>query len=292
MLIGFAPGGLLDVVGRMVARDVRGYASSFVVENRPGAGGRLALSALKTAPADGSVVVLTPASMVVLYPHLYRQLAYDVFEDLAPITAVCDFPFLITVGPLVPGDVRTLTDFVQWCRAHPAQASYGTAAAGSMLHFTGVRLARAAGFEFVHVPYGGPAGMQDLAGGRIAATIYPLGTALPYVQSGRVRALATTGGERAAALADVPTVREAGFPALEATEWFGVFAPAKTPADVVRRLNAAIGEAEKSDGLQSGLAKLSVQPAFSVPQDFAQRIKGEYQQWAPIVRASGFTPED
>jgi tripartite-type tricarboxylate transporter receptor subunit TctC len=230
--------------------------------------------------------------MVVLYPHLYRKLSYDVFEDLAPVAAVCDFPFLLTVGPLVPSDVRTLAELVQWCRAHPSLASYGTAAAGSMLHFTGVGLARAASFEFVHVPYGGPGGIQDLAGGRIAATIYPLGTALPHVQSGRIRALATTGRTRVRALPDVPTVREAGFPTLEATEWFGVFAPSRTPPNMLGRLNAAIGEAVRTEGFESGLAKLSVDSAFSSPTQFAQRLKTEYDQWAPIVRASGFTPED
>lgn len=292
MLVGFAPGGLLDVVARMVARDVRGYASSFIVENRPGAGGRLALAALKSASADGSLLAFTPASMVVLYPHLYPHLSYDVFGDLAPVAPVCDFPFLLTVGPLVPSDVRTVADFVQWCRTHPAQASYGTAAAGSMLHFTGVSLARAAGFEFVHVAYGGPGGIQDLAGGRIAATIYPLGTALPHVQSGRIRALATTGRVRVRALPEVPTVREAGFPTIEATEWFGVFAPAQTAPELVARLNAAIGEAEQTDGFRGGLAKLSVDSAFSTPGEFARRVRAEYEQWAPIVRASGFRPED
>ena len=280
------------MVARMVARDAQRYASSIIVENRPGAGGRIALAALKSAPADGSVVVFTPASMVVLYPHLYQKLSYDVFADLAPITAVCDFPFLLTVGPLVPSEVRSVADFVQWCRTHPAQASYGTAAAGSMLHFTGVSLARAAGFEFVHVSYGGPGGIQDLAGGRIAATIYPLGTALPHVQSGRIRAIATTGPTRVPTLPDVPTVREAGFPMMEGTEWFGIFAPAKTPPEVVARLSAAIGEVEGTAQFQSGLKKLSVDSAFSTPEEFARRVRADYERWAPIVRASGFRPED
>jgi tripartite-type tricarboxylate transporter receptor subunit TctC len=292
MLVGFAPGGLLDVVARMLARDLRDFASSFIVENRPGAGGRIALAALKGAPGDGSVTVFTPASMVVLYPHLYRNLAYDVFADFAPVAPVCEFPFLLTVGPLVPSGVRTLADFVQWCREHPAQASYGTAAAGSMLHFTGESLARAAGFEFVHVSYGGPGGIQDLAGGRIAATIYPLGTVLPHVQSGRIRALATTGRTRVGALPEVPTAREAGFPMIEGTEWFGVFAPAKASPAVVARLNAAIGEAERSDAFRAGLAKLAVDSAYSSPGAFARRIRAEYEQWEPVVRASRFRPEE
>src|SRR6202158_1662966 len=125
-------------------------------------------------------------------------------------------------GPMVPPDVRTLADFVKWCLANPQRATYGTAAAGSMLHFTGVRLAKAGGFEFVHLPYGGPNGIQDLLGGRIAATIYPIGTALPHVQSGGIRALATTGPQRSPSLPEVPTVREAGYPGLEAEERVGV----------------------------------------------------------------------
>ena len=135
-------------------------------------------------------------------------------------------------------------------------------------------------------------GGRDLAGGRIAATIYPLGTALPQVQSGRIRALATTGRTRVPALPDVPTVNEAGFPMIEGSEWFGVFAPAKTSPEVVARLNVAIGRAARTNEFQSGLAKLSVDSAFAPPGEFAQRLKTEYERWAPIVRASGFKPED
>ena len=237
MLVGFGAGGAIDVIARMLVEGMKDYAPSFIVDNRPGAGGRLALGVLKSSPADGTAMILAPASNFAVFPHVYKTLGYDAFRDFVPVTTVCSFPFLITVGPMVPADVRTLADFVKWCAANPKQASYGTAAAGSMLHFTGVTLARTGGFEFVHLPYGGPGGIQDLIGGRIAATIYPIGTALPHVQSGAIRALATTGAQRSPRLVDVPTVREAGYPALEANEWFGVFVPANTPAATVSRLN-------------------------------------------------------
>jgi tripartite-type tricarboxylate transporter receptor subunit TctC len=193
---------------------------------------------------------------------------------------------------MVPPDVTALANFADWCRANPKLATYGTAAAGSMLHFTGVTLAKAGNFQFVHLPYGGPNGIQDLIGGRIAATIYPIGTALPHVQAGVIRALATTGPQRSPSLPGVPTVREAGFSGLEATEWFGVFVPAKTSVETTRRLNEAIRVAVSTDRLKEGASKLSVDPMSLSTGDFAQLIKSDFERWGPIVRASGFSPED
>src|SRR3984893_5652306 len=193
---------------------------------------------------------------------------------------------------MVPADVRTLSEFVKWCAANPKQATSGRAAAGSMLHFTGVTLAKAGRFEFVHLPYGGPGGIQDLIGGRIAATIYPIGTALPHVQSGAVRALAITGARRSPLLADVPTVQEAGYPALEANEWFGVFVPANTPAETVTRLNGAIRALVNTDAFKAPLAKLDIYPVAQWTKEFAQLVKSDFDRWGPIVQASGFTPED
>lgn len=292
MLVGFGTGGAIDVIARMLVEGMKGYAPSFIVDNRPGAGGRLALGALKNSTADGTVMILTPASNFVVFPHVYKTLGYDAFRDFVPVTTVCSFPFLITVGPMVPVSVRTLSDFVRWCATNPKQATYGTAAAGSMLHFTGVSLAKAGGFEFVHLPYGGPGGIQDLIGGRIAATIYPIGTALPHVQSGAIRALATTGTQRSLRLTDVPTVRESGYPALEANEWFGVLVPANTPAATVNRLNEAIRAVMNTDALKAALARLAVDPLVEAPQEFAQMIKSDFDRWEPIVQVSGFTPDD
>jgi tripartite-type tricarboxylate transporter receptor subunit TctC len=292
MLVGFGAGGAIDVIARMLVEGMKGASSSFIVDNRPGAGGRLALGLLKDSAADGTVMILTPASSLVVFPHVYKSLGYDAFGDFVPVTAVCSFPFLLTVGPMVPADVKTLPDFVTWCAAYPRQATYGTAAAGSMLHFTGVSLAKAGGFEFLHLPYGGPGGIQDLIGGRIAATIYPIGTALPHVQSGTIRALATTGSQRSPRLPDVPTVREAGYPALEAGEWFGILVPANTPAATVDRLNEMIRTVVNGNPFKTALAKLSVDTVSDTPQQFAQRVKSDFDRWGPIVRLSGFTPGD
>jgi tripartite-type tricarboxylate transporter receptor subunit TctC len=155
-----------------------------------------------------------------------------------------------------------------------------------------VTLAKVGGFEFVHLPYGGPGGIQDLLGGRIAATIYPIGTALPHVQSGGIRALATTGPQRSPLLPDVPMVREAGYPMLEASEWFGVFVPANTPAETVNRLNGVIRSLVSTDAFKTSLAKLSVDAVGVTPEEFAQLIKSDFDRWGPIVQASGFSPED
>jgi tripartite-type tricarboxylate transporter receptor subunit TctC len=292
MLVGFAPGGSIDVVARLLANEMKRSSPSFIVDNRPGGGGRIALQTMKGAAADGSVMILTPASMIVLHPHVYRTLGYNTLQDFQPISTVCNFPFLLTVGPRVPAAVRTLADFIAWCRANPKDATYATAAAGSMLHFTGVTLARTAGFEFVHVPYPGAGGVQDLLAGQIAAGIYPIGTMLAYVQVGSLRALAQTGPRRDALLPDVPTVRELGYPQIEATEWFGVLAPARTPAETVNRLNAVICEALTTDAVKAGLAKLSYEPASVSPRDFATLIKSDFERWGPIVRASGFALEE
>ena len=143
MIVGFAPGGSSDVTARLLVDQMRGYASTIIIDNRPGAGGRIAVEAVKAGAPDGSVMLLSPASMIVLYPHLYKPLGYDPVEDFVAVTTVCAFPFVLSVGPLVPREVRTLADFIQWCKANPKFASYGTSGAGSMLHFAGMMLARA-----------------------------------------------------------------------------------------------------------------------------------------------------
>lgn len=290
LMVGVGPGGVVDVVARMLAEEMKDN-SSFIVENRPGAGGRLVLGTLKNGPADGSMV-LTPASPLVVFPHVYRTLGYDALTDFAPVARVCSYSLLISVGPMVPRNVTTLADFVKWCTANPKQAAYGTPAAGSMLHFTGTILAREGGFEFTHVPYGGPNGLQDLIGGRIAAAIYPVGTALPYVQSGSIRALAITSAERNRQIPDVATVREAGFAALEVEEWLGIVVSAKAPSETVEHLNAAIRAVVSGDRFAKGIARLAIEPAADSPGQFARLIKSDFDRWGLIVRASGFSSED
>jgi tripartite-type tricarboxylate transporter receptor subunit TctC len=292
IIVGFGPGGALDAVARLLVAAMKDYASPFIVENRPGASERIALEAVKSSAADGSTLLLTGSSSMAIVPHVYKKLNFDPLQDFTPVTTICSFPFTLAVGPMVPGQVKTLADFSAWSRANPKQATYGTIGAGSLHHFIGAALARAAGFEFVHIPYQGLAAVQDSLAGRIAATIFPLGTTLPYVRSGELRALMTTGTQRSPSLPDVPTVRELGYPALEDDDWFGIFVPAKMPAEAVNTLNSAIRAALKTDDVKAGMAKLSLDPASDSPQAFARLVKSEFDRWGPIVEASGFRAEN
>lgn len=292
MLVGSVPGSATDAVARLLVSGMKDYAANFVVENRPGAGNRIALDTLKGSAADGSALVLTPASMLVIYPHIYRKLNYDALNDFIPVTTVCDVSFALTVGPMVPDRVQSLDDFIAWCKANLGKASYATPGAGTMLHFIGVMLARAAAFGFVHVPYPGARALQDVMGGQLAASINTIGPTLPHVQSGVLRALATTGPRRSPLLPDVPTFKELGYFDLEAVEWFGVFVPARTPPDIVEKLNTMARAALGTNEVASGLSKLSFQTTGSTPGEFDRLVRSDFARWGRIVQESGFKAED
>jgi len=286
-------GGAPDTVARLLAEHMKGYAPALIVENRTGAGGRIALEMLAGADADGSVMVLTPVDQLALFPHIYSRLGYRPLEDFAPVTSVCSVQFLITIGPRVPASVKTLDDFIAWCRDNPKDATYGTAGAGTHPHFLGVGLSRAARFEFVHVSSrGGIAAAQDVLGGHLAACVTTIGTVLPNVQSGALRALATTAAHRSVALPDVPTFKELGYPTLESVEHFGIVVPARTPADLVAALSKTVRDALGTPAVRAGLAKLSLEPAQATPSEFAQLIRSDTQRWAEVVKSSGFKPVD
>lgn len=293
LIVGFPPGGSLDVVARLLAEQIKGYADSVIVENRPGAGGRIALEALRNSPPDGSLMVLTPGDQLSLFPLVYKSLAYDPFKDFVAVSTVCTVQFLLTIGPMVPTSVDTLQSFIAWCRANPKLASYGTAGAGTRQHFIGESLSRAADFEFVHVPYkGAPPAMQDLLGGQIAANISVISTALPNIEAGKVRALLTSAPGRSAALPQVPTAREVGYAVLEAVETLGLLLARSAPQVTVDALNAATRRAIANSTVREGLAKLTFEPAGSTPEEFAALIKFDFERWSGVVRTSGFKSID
>lgn len=292
LIVGFPPGGPIDTVARLLADQMKDYAPSMIVDNHPGAGGRLALQALKAAAADGSVLGLTPGDQLGLFPHVYKTLGYDPLRDFKPVTTVCTAPFAFVVGPTVPAGVTTLAAFVDWCKANPQLATFGSSGAGTLPHFLGASFARQAGFKFVHAPYkGGTPAVQDLLAGQLPAGVFTLALVLAYVQQGTLRVLATTAPTRSTVLPAVPTVREAGYPALEALIWFGLFVPAATPDLIIEALNASVRRALESGAVKTGLARQSLDAASSSPAELASLLKTDTQRWGELVRNAGFTPQ-
>ena len=259
IVVGFQPGGAADVIARLLAEQLRGtYAPTLIVENKAGAGGRLAAQAVKAGDADGSQFLLTPASILTIYPHVYKKLGYDSLADFTPVSSVASVTFAFSVSPAVPASVKTVADYVAWAKANPKEANYGSPAAGATPHFVGVMLGRAAGVQLNHIPFkGGAPLISDLLGGQVQAGVNVLPEALPHHQSGKLRILAVSGAKRSRFLPNVPTMSESGFKDVAATEIFAVFAPSKTPADVVAKLNAAIRTALKAKPMIDGLEKLS-----------------------------------
>jgi tripartite-type tricarboxylate transporter receptor subunit TctC len=291
--VGFPPGGTSDVLARLIAAAMNDYASAVIVENKPGAGGRVAIESLKGAATDGSVLLITPVATITLYPHVYKSLRYDSLADFIPVTSVAAAPSLLTVGPKVPASVKTLADFVAWCRANPGQANYGSPGAGTSPHFIGVQFGRAAGFEYIHVPYQGNApAAQDVLGGQIASSVLTIDSTLQYVLAGNLRALATTGPQRSAFLPQVPTFIEQGYPGIQLIDMWAAFVPAKTPPERVERLNASIQKALSSAEVKAGLTRLSIEVSAVSLADFAKLIRTDFERWGAIVQASGFTPQD
>ena len=293
IVAGFAPGGTADTVSRRVADKLQpGYARSAVVENKTGAGGQIAVSFVKAAAPDGSTMLLTPMSMLGIYPHTYKKLAYDPVADLTPVSAAALFDYGFAVGPMVPASVKTVPDFLEWCKANPTQANFGSPAAGSSPHFIGALLGKAGNVDLRHIAFRGtqPA-VLDLMGGQIAAVSGPSGDFAPHVAGGKVRVIGTSGPRRGRFTPNIPTLQEQGFKDLAFTEWFGFFLPAKVPADVVTRLNAAIRAALASQDVIDGLASLYLEPLPTSPAQLAGMLKADTALWGPLVKAVGFTPE-
>ncbi len=293
LVTGFAPGGTSDTLCRRLAAILTGkYAKSVVVENRTGAGGQIAIQAVKASPADGSVILQTPMSMLGIYPHIYKKLAYDPLRDVTPVTLGCVFDFGFAVGPMVPASVTNIPQFLAWAKSNPASASFGSPAAGSVPHFVGVLIGRSAGVNLLHVAYRGtqPA-ILDLLGGQLAAVSGPVGDFLPHLSSGKCRLLSTSGSARNPFAPTVPTLVEQGLKDMVYSEWFGLFLPGGASAEVVQQANAALRPALASKDVVDGLAAMGLQAMSSTPAELAARLKADLTRWEPIVKAIGFTAE-
>lgn len=292
ILLGAPAGGAGDLMARRLADKLTGgYASKVIVENKPGAGGQLAITALKDAADDGSTLLLTPSSLLSIYPYTYARLPYRPQEDLAPVSLAAYSNHALGVGPAVPASVKTLKDFIAWAKAHPDQASYGSPASGSIPHLIMVVLAKLTGTPLRHIPYrGSTQGLQDLRGGQLAAMSSPVGAFLPHLASGQVRLLAVSGDQRSPFVKDVPTYRQLGYP-ITAREWYGFFVPAKTRAAMVTRSAAYLRMALSSPDVAEGIRQFGLEAAHSTPQQLAEMLKADSQEWRSLIKTVGFTAE-
>lgn len=292
---GFPAGGTADATSRRIGDKFAGTAYSrnaAVVENKTGAAGRIAVETVKNAPADGSTLLLTPYSMMSIYPHIYSKLSYDPFKDFAPVSIATSMAHGLAVGPLVPASVKTVKEYLEWAKANPKDASYGSPAAGSTPHFLGALLGLNAGVELKHIPYRGSIpGVADMIGGQLASMFTPHGDFLANHRAGKIRIIATSGMKRSPFVPDVPTFAEQGFPDLVVEEWFGFYAPAKTPASVIANANAAIVAALKDKNVVDSLAIQGLVPVGSSPEAMVKDMKAQYDRWGPIVKRIGFTAE-
>ena len=294
IVTGLPPAGTSDTLCRRVAEGIKGtaYTKAAIVENKAGAGGQIAIQSMKGAATDGSVILQTPASMLMIYPHIYKKLNYDAFTDVTPVTLACIFDFGFCVGPAVPESVKNIPEFLAWCKANPDKANYGSPAAGSVPHFIGVLLGQAGGIELKHVAYRGtqPA-VQDMVGGQIQAVSGPVGEFTQQVAAGKARLLGVSGETRNRFAPNVPTFAEQGYKDLVFSEWFGFFAPGGTPAPVVMRANEALRAALAQKDVIDGLAVMGLEVKSSTPQELGALLKESYDRWGPIVKKIGFTAD-
>ncbi|MGD9925072.1 MAG: tripartite tricarboxylate transporter substrate-binding protein [Pseudorhodoplanes sp.] len=288
IIVGFPAGGATDTVARLVAEAIQGkYADSVVVQNRPGAGGQIAAAFIKGTPADGTTLLFTPAFPMAIHPHVYKDMRYDTLKDFVPVATTHFGTLALSVGPAVPNDVKTLTDFIAWAKANPDKANFGAPSGGSQ-HFTGLMLARDANIKLNLISYkGGAPSVVDALGGHVPAIVTPLAEVLPHARDGKLRILATTARERSTLAPDIPTFVELGFDKIVVQDWSGFLMPAGTPPEVVARANAAISAAVESPKVMDAMAKLGMEVGTRTPAAFADTVRESWERYRDIVKESG-----
>jgi tripartite-type tricarboxylate transporter receptor subunit TctC len=288
ILVGFAAGGGADIIARVFADKLKDrLGAPVVVENKTGAGGRIAAEALKNAAPDGATLLLTPIVVPVLAPLIYSNLGYDPVKDFAPVSLVGYYQFALAVNANHPA--RTMPEFVAWLKANPLQANFGSPAPGSLPHFFGVMIGRGVGVDMQHVAYKGGAPMiNDLLGGQIAAGIDTHIELLELNKAGKIRVLGTSGATRSTLMPDVPTFKEAGIANVEGSGWYAFYVPARTPAARIAELNRAIVAVTLLPDVKDRLTKLGVDVQGSTPEDLSRLMAADTAKWAPVIRATGF----
>lgn len=289
VVVGYAPGGASDRVARIVAEKLQGRLGvPVLVENKTGAGGRLAAQQVKAAPAGQNVLMLGNPAVMVVAPLVFKDNGYDAERDFVPVSHVSNYEFAVAVGPAIP--VRELSHLLAWLRANPGQANIGVPATGSLPHFFGLMMAQKARVDAQVVGYRGSAPlMTDLMGGQVAVAVDSFDTVLPQHEAGKLRILAVSGSQRSPHAPQIPTFKEAGLD-LVATGWNAFFAPASMPRDKLERLARAIREVMQEADTARKFADAKMTAVVSTPAQTEAMIRAFRAQWAPVVQQSGYQP--
>ncbi|URI05954.1 tripartite tricarboxylate transporter substrate binding protein [Aquincola tertiaricarbonis] len=287
IVVPFPPGGGTDVIARETSQRVAAATGwTFIIDNKPGAGGNLGVDSAAKAPADGYTLVLGQTSNLAINPSLYAKMPYDSQKDLLPIVMVANAPLVMVTGASSP--YRTLADAVKAAKAKPGQVNFASPGNGTVAHLTSELFQKAAGIQTQHVPYKGAAqALTDVISGQVELYMSSVPTLIGQIKQGKLRALAVTSASRVDDLPNVPTINESGYKGFDAVTWFGLLAPAGTPKEVVARLNAEFNKALKQPELAKRLSDEGADPAGGTPEQFAALIKDEIPRWGKVVKDSG-----
>jgi tripartite-type tricarboxylate transporter receptor subunit TctC len=291
LVVPFTPGGSTDILARVIATRLgAAMGQTYIVENKPGAGGSLGADSVARADPDGSTLLMGHIGTLAVNASLYPKLPYDPVKSFAPVAWVARVPNVLVVN--ANSSIRSLKDLVAQAQAQPGRLTYSSGGNGSAAHIAFEYLKLRTKIFMSHIPYRGTApSVTDLISGQVDATFTGGPAVMPHVKSGRLRALAVSSSRRMAAFPDVPTVAESGYPGFEADQWYGVVAPAGTPAELVTRLNLAINKILALPEVAQQLAGEGAEPVQATPQAFAELIAREIPRWREVVRAGNVKPE-
>ena len=287
LIVPFPPGGGTDIAARTVANKLSETLRwTFVVENKPGAGGNLGVEQAVKSPPDGYTLVIGQTSNLAINPALYAKLPYDPLKDLSPIALIVSAPVALVVAANSP--YKSLGDLLAAARRDPGAVTFASPGNGTVSHLAGELLQRASGVKFTHVPYKGAAqAMTDLLGGQVQSFMSSVPSALAQIKGGRLRAIAVTSAKRAAEMPEVPAIAESGYAGFDATTWYGLLAPAGTPAAVIKRLNAEVNRALGMPDVSGRLAAEGGEVLGGSPERFASLLRADHAKWGRIVKESG-----
>ncbi len=291
VVLGFPAGTNVDVLVRPVAQKMSEIlGQQVIVDNRPGATGIIANEFVAKAAPDGYTLLGAPGSSITASPHMHRKMPYDSLKDLAPVAQISAFPNLLVVNPVVPA--KTVKELIALARARPGQLTFGSSGNGSAFHLAGELFKSMAKVDLLHVPYkGGNQALLDVIGGRIDLLFYSLAITQPHIKAGKVRAIAVTGLKRDALMPELPTLDEAGLRGYDITGWHGFFAPAGTPREVIDRLNTAVAKVFGAREIRDLWASQGMEAVAATPEQFAARVRSDYEKYARLIRQAGIQPE-